>query len=114
MAMDARERWLVRDRFDDAIGPEATDLVMEEFAVLGQEQVDIRHEIELLRRDMQTGFERLRADMFERFDTVNERFDERFARQSELVEERFRQLLFSMLGVMLTIAVIAFGAARLG
>lgn len=120
MAVDERARRHLHERLDETIGPEAADALMEELALLGREQLATRHDVELLRRDMEIGFERSRADLHERlneqqrylvaqFDAVNERFD--------TVNERFaagmRQLLFWMLGAMTTVAALAFGAAQL-
>lgn len=100
--------------------------------------VAVRHDVELLRRDMDTGFERLRADLHERlneqqrylierfersderFDAMNERFDAmnaRFDAMTTTVNARLdaaiRQLLFWMLGAIMTVAGLAFGAAQL-
>lgn len=127
MAVDERARRHLHERLDETLGPQAADVLMEELAMLGREQLATRHDVELLRRDMDTGFERLRADLHERlndqhryldqrFDAINDRFDamnDRFDAMNGRFEAGMRQTLFWMLGVILTVAALAFGAAQL-
>ena len=62
MAVDERARRHLYERLDQILGGEAADTLMEELAFVGREQLARRHDIELLRRDMDAGFAQARAE----------------------------------------------------
>ena len=62
MAVDERARRHLYERLDEILGGEAADTLMEELAFIGREQLARRHDIELLRRDMDAGFAQARTE----------------------------------------------------
>ena len=96
MAVDERARRHLNERLDEILGHEAADTLMEELTFIGREQLARRHDIELLRRDVDVSFAELRAEMATRFD-----------RQT-------RQIVFAMIGALFTVAALAVGAGLLG
>ena len=63
MAVDERARRHLYERLDDILGHEAADTLMEELTFIGREQLARRHDIDLLRRDMDAGFAQARTEL---------------------------------------------------
>lgn len=68
-----------------------------------------RGDFSALRGETRTSSERMRADMHEQFNKQGERIEA----LAHLMVQQTRQLMIGMVGIMLTIAAIAFGAVQL-
>jgi hypothetical protein len=127
MAIDERTRRHLHERLDATIGERAADALLEELTVLGRDQLATRHDIDLLRRDMDAGFAGLRGEMAglrgemvglrgelgEGLAELRSEFHQQLAAQTNRMNAQTRQLMFGMVGSMLTVAAMAFGAAQL-
>lgn len=136
MAGEERERRHLHERLDEALGGRAADHLLEGMAMLERDQRTTAQAVDLLRADMELGFANLRHEMAElrsdlraemaelrsdlraemaelRGEMVQLRADmfELLHQQGQRAESQFRTLLFAMLGTVLTVAAMAFGAA---
>jgi hypothetical protein len=117
MAIDERTRRHLHERLDAAVGERAADALLEELTVLGRDQLATRHDIDLLRRDMDAGFAALRGEMGGGFAGLRGELGtglaELRAEFHQQMNAQTRQLLFGMGGAVLTVGAMAFGAAQL-
>ena len=80
---------------------------MEELTFIGREQLARRHDVELLRRDMDAFAAELRGEMHTGFAELRAEMATRFDRQT-------RQIVFAMIGALFTVAALAVGSGLLG
>ncbi len=143
MAVDERARRHLYERLDDILGHEAADTLMEELTFIGREQLARRHDIELLRRDMDAGFaqartelEAARAELHGGLDAVRSELRGDFealrgdfealrgetttasaelrADMATRFDRQTRQIVFAMIGALFTVAALAVGSGLLG
>ena len=111
MAVDERARRHLYERLDDILGHEAADTLMEELTFIGREQLARRHDIELLRRDMDASFAEIRAEFR---GEMNTGFAELRAEMATRFDRQTRQIVFAMIGALFTVAALAVGSGLLG
>ena len=91
MGIDERRQRLDR-KLEEVLGPEEAHTLIEDVRTMS-------HEHELLRRDMQVMFAELRAELLEKM--------------NDQTKTLFRTFVITNATLVLAVAVLAFGAARL-
>lgn len=103
MPVDERTRRVMTDGLIHALGEEVTDILLAHLPPVGWADVATKQDLEGLRvattKDLEQLGDRLRAE---------------FQRELRIaISQQTRTLVWAQLGTVLTVAVIAFGAARL-
>ena len=99
MVLDERARHELFLRLEQALGPEAAETLMEMMPPVGWADVATKHDLDALEQRMDLRFETLEHKLLAAF-------------RGELLAET-RTLVMANLGAVLSVAALAFGAARL-
>lgn len=106
MAIDERARHELYLRLEETLGPEAASTLMEHRPPVGWGDVATKRDLDQLaaitKRDLDELAARLRAEMADFH-----------VRTIEQLLAQGRTTIFAMIGTMTTLAVLAFGAARI-
>ena len=119
MAVDERSRHELYRRLEEVLEPEAATTLIEHLPPVGWADVATKHDLTALEERMELRFDR----MEERFNVVEERFngvnDRINASSSDLrasLEHELRKqtttMMFGLVGVVMTMAALAFALAR--
>jgi hypothetical protein len=126
MAVDERSRHELYRRLEDVLGPEAATTLIEHLPPVGWADVATKHDLAALEQRLELRFDRID----DRFDRINDRFgrtDDRFAAMEDRIsamgsdlrasfEHELRAqtttMMFGLMGVVLTMAGLAFALAR--
>jgi len=141
MVVDERSRHQLYRRLEEVLGPEEATTLIEHLPPVGWADVATKHDLAALEERMDLRFARLDEHLNGRFDVIDERFkriDERFDHFDErfnLFDERWNDrlmastsdlratfehelrsqtmtIVFGMVGVVLTMAGLAFALVR--
>ena len=123
MAVDERSRHELYRRLEEVLGPEAATTLIEHLPPVGWADVATKHDLAALEERMELRFARV-GDRFDRvdqrFDRIEERFDERLGAASSDLRASFEHqlrkqtttMMFGLVGVVMTMAALAFALAR--
>ena len=119
MVVDERSRHALYRRLEEVLGADAATTLIEHLPPVGWADVATRHDLAGLEQRMDLRFERV-EERFERVDERFERMEERIkAAMFELratFEHELRAqtttMVFAVVGVVLTMAALAFALAR--
>jgi hypothetical protein len=124
MALDERARHELFLRLEQALGPEAAETLMELLPPVGWADVATKRDLDALEERMNLRFEL----MEHRFEMVDQRFEalehkllaafrgellSAVTAQSNVISAQTRTLIIANVGTVLSIAAMAFGAAKL-
>ena len=131
MVLDERARHELFLRLEEVLGPESAETLMEMMPPVGWADIATKRDLDALEDRMNLRFEL----MDQRFGTLDQRFgmlDQRFeatenkllaafrgellvavTAQSNVISAQTRTLVMANLGAMLSMAALAFGAAKL-
>ena len=138
MALDERARHELFLRLEQALGPESAETLMEMMPPVGWADVATKRDLDALEERMNLRFELVDqrfVSLDQRFGMMDQRFemlDQRFeasehkllaafrgellaavTAQSNLISAQTRTLVMANLGAVLSVAALAFGAAKL-
>ena len=138
MALDERARHELFLRLEQALGPESAETLMEMMPPVGWADVATKRDLDALEERMNLRFELVDqrfVSLDQRFGMMDQRFemlDQRFeasehkllaafrgellaavTAQSNLISAQTRTLVIANLGAVLSVAALAFGAAKL-
>jgi hypothetical protein len=142
MVLDERARHELFLRLERVLGPESAETLMEMMPPVGWADVATKRDLDALEQRMDLRFELVdqRFDAVDqRFESLEQRLDQRFDQQFGALDQRFeasegkllaafrgellaqsnvitaqtRTLVMANFGAVLSVAVLAFGAARL-
>jgi hypothetical protein len=106
MAIDERARHELYLRLEESLGPEAASTLMEHLPPVGWADVatkrDLDHLAAITKRDLDQLADRLRSEM-----------SDLHVRTIEQIAAQGRTTVFALMATNLTLAALAFGAARL-
>jgi hypothetical protein len=120
MALDERARHELFLRLEQALGPESAETLMELLPPVGWADVATKRDLDALEDRMNLRFEL----MEHRFEMVDQRFEAlehkllaafrgELLAQSNVISAQTRTLIIANVGTVLSIAALAFGAAKL-
>ena len=127
MALDERARHELFLRLEQMLGSESAETLMEMMPPVGWADVATKRDLDTLEERMHLRFELVdqRFEMLDqRFETLDQRFETsehklmaafraELLAQSNVISAQTRTLVMANIGAMLTVATLAFGAARL-
>ncbi|MDQ1568485.1 MAG: hypothetical protein QOF96_3365 [Actinomycetota bacterium] len=131
MVLDERARHELFLRLEQVLGPESAETLMEMMPPVGWADVATKRDLDALEQRMDLRFELVdqRFDAVDqRFESLEQRLDQRFEAsegkllaafrgellaQSNVITAQTRTLVMANFGAVLSVAVLAFGAARL-
>ena len=127
MVLDERARHELFLRLEQVLGPESAETLMEMMPPVGWADVATKRDLDALEQRMGLRFELVDqrfAALDERFGALDQRFDASEQRllaafrsellaQSNAITAQTRTMVMANLGALLSMAALAFGAARL-
>jgi hypothetical protein len=105
MTIDERRQRL-RRRLEEVLGPEEAGTLMDDLRAPG-------HEFELLRRDIQLLEERMDRKLAELKADLLDKVNDLLEKMNDQTKTLFRTFIVSNAAMVLAVATLAFGAARL-
>jgi hypothetical protein len=117
VALDERARHELFLRLEAALGPQSAETLMEMLPPVGWADVATKRDLDALEERMSVRFERVD----QRFETLENKVVAAFraellatvGAQSSLMSAQTRTLVMANIGTMVSVAALAFGAARL-
>jgi hypothetical protein len=113
MVLDERARHELFLRLEQALGPEAAETLMEMMPPVGWADVATKRDLDALEERMNLRFELVD----QRFEALEHKllaaFRGELLAQSNVITAQTRTLVLANLGAVLSMAALAFGAARL-
>ena len=120
MALDERARHELFLRLEQVLGPERAETLMELLPPVGWADVATKRDLDALEQRMDLRFELVD----QRFEALDQRFEAseqkllaafrgELLAQSNVITAQTRTLVMANLGAVLSVAALAFGAARL-
>ena len=124
MTVDERSRHELYRRLEEVLGPEAATTLIEHLPPVGWADVATKHDLSALEERTELRFARVddRFDRIEeRFDRIEERFDERLSAAMSDLRASFEHelrgqtttMILGLVGMVMTMAALAFALARL-
>ena len=116
MVVDERSRHELYRRLEEVLGPDAATTLIEHLPPVGWADVATRHDLAGLEQRMDLRFERVEERFEERFERVEERIRAAMFELRSTFEHELRAqtttMVFAVVGVVLTMAALAFALAR--
>jgi hypothetical protein len=119
MAVDERSRHELYRRLEDVLGPEAATTLIEHLPPVGWADVATKHDLAALEQRLELRFDRI-DDRFARTDDRFAAMEDRISAMGSDLRASFEHelrgqtmtMMFGMVGVVMTMAVLAFALAR--
>ena len=116
MVVDERSRHQLYRRLEEVLGPEAATTLIEHLPPVGWADVATRHDLASLEQRIELRFAQVEERFEERFNAMDDRItvaasDLRATFEHELRSQTATMVL-GLVGVVLTMAALAFGLAR--
>ena len=117
MALDERARHELFLRLEEVLGPESAETLMEMMPPVGWADVATKHDLDALEARMNLRFELVD----QRFELLEHKMLGAFraellatvGAQSDLISAQTRTLVLANIGTLVSVAALAFGAAKL-
>jgi CHASE1-domain containing sensor protein len=114
MTIDERRQRL-RRKLEEVLGPEEAGTLMEDLGTRGVTPVDLRTELERLRTQLENVFDSKLGLLEARVDAKLSALEARLLeRMNDQTKTLFRTFMVTNAAMVLAVATLAFGAARVG